>query len=196
MAEQKRLRLIESIAAYDPICEQEAADKQLILQIVQNDKYCFTRDSLAHVTVSAWVTNEAYSHTLLVWHNIYRSWSWIGGHADGDCDLPHVALKELAEETGAQGLLVNLNASSGIFSLEVLPVAGHIRKGAYVSSHVHLNITYLCMVQSDALLASNPQENSGVQWVPLDKAESYSSEPWMCERVYRKLIRKTQERGT
>lgn len=23
----------------------------------------------------------------MAYHNIYRSWSWVGGHADGDADL-------------------------------------------------------------------------------------------------------------
>ena len=36
----------------------------------------------------------------MVYHNIYDSWSWLGGHADGETDLLAVALREVKEETG------------------------------------------------------------------------------------------------
>ena len=185
-------RLIQGIKEYAPTCEQEHADQRLMLGILGSDPACFIRDSLAHFTVSAWAVDEDFQKTLMVWHNIYRSWSWVGGHADGEADLQKVALKELAQETGARGSVIPLENPANIFSLEVLPVAGHVRKGVYVSSHVHLNVTYLCVVQHDAVLVRNPQENSGVAWVPLEGVEQYSTEPWMCENVYRKLISKTK----
>lgn len=34
----------------------------------------------------------------MVYHNIYNSWSWLGGHADGETDLLAVALREVKEE--------------------------------------------------------------------------------------------------
>ena len=36
-------------------------------------------------------------------------------------------------------------------------------------------------------------ENSGVRWVPLDDAVALSTEPWIRDRIYRKLIAKTRE---
>ena len=64
----------------------------------------------------------------------------MGGHADGDADLLRVAKKEVMEECGLQQLTV---VSPEIFSLEVLCVDGHEKKGQYLSSHLHLNVTYL-----------------------------------------------------
>lgn len=42
-----------------------------------------------------------------------------------------------------------------------------------------------------------PDENSGVKWVPLQDAIALSTEPWIRERIYTKLIEKlgTIERG-
>ena len=40
----------------------------------------------------------------MIYHNIYKSWSWTGGHADGDSDLLNVAIRELKEETGVKNL--------------------------------------------------------------------------------------------
>ena len=36
----------------------------------------------------------------MIHHNIYNSWGWTGGHADGNSDLIKVAIKEAQEETG------------------------------------------------------------------------------------------------
>ena len=41
---------------------------------------------------------------LLIYHNIYRSWAWTGGHADGETDLRAVARREAMEESGVSGL--------------------------------------------------------------------------------------------
>ena len=66
----------------------------------------------------------------MVFHNIYRSWSWMGGHADGDRDLLAVARREVMEESGVKALRL---LSPEIFSLEILTVDGHIKRGKYVS---------------------------------------------------------------
>ena len=55
---------------------------------------------MAHMTASSWIVNEDYTKVLMIYHNIYNSWAWTGGHADGDEDLLHVAVKEAREETG------------------------------------------------------------------------------------------------
>ena len=78
-------------------------------------------------------------------------------------------------------------------SLEALPVAGHVRRGTWVSSHAHLNVTYLFVADPSEPLRMQPDENAGVRWVPLDDVIALSSEPWMCEHVYKKLISRTRE---
>lgn len=57
-------------------------------------------------------------------------------------------------------------------------------------SHLHLNITYLLEADEEAVLRIKPDENSGVKWFPLEEALKASSEPWMVERVYKKLNEK------
>ena len=78
------------------------------------------------------------------------------------------------------------------FSLEVLTVNGHEKRGAYVGSHLHLNVTYLAQANPDEPLKVKPDENSALKWVPLDDAVRLSSEPWIRDRIYRKLIAKTR----
>lgn len=179
--------LYEDILAYEPFNEQEAADKRVILNELACCPNCFDRSALAHMACSIWTVDPRKTQTLMVYHNIYDSWSWIGGHADGERDLAAVALRELEEETGVKGARL---APCGIYSLEVLTVNGHVKRGSYVPSHLHLNITYLAVASPDEPLRIKPDENSGVKWVALDDVIPLSTEPWIAERIYRKLIDK------
>ena len=173
-----------------PWNEQEAADqKELLRQLLQKD--IFLRENrAAHMTASAWVVNRTRDKVLMVYHNIYHSWSWLGGHADGEQDLLAVAIREVQEESGIR----NVKAlSENIFSLEILTVDGHEKKGAYVPSHLHLNVTYLLEADEQETLSMKPDENSGVAWFALEEAVEASTERWFQERIYTKLNRKLAE---
>lgn len=239
------MALYQDIASYHPFNEQEAADRHVMLRVLKTNRFCFDRKSQAHFTCSAWVVNPEKTQTIMVFHNIYNSWSWIGGHADGCSDLAAVALRELREETGveharivspwecvdspsrrpnadkkakastneisnemvsANGIsnetasankipneVVNASApspTSPLFSLEVLTVDGHEKNNRYISSHLHLNVTYLVEVDPSEALRIKPDENSGVKWVSLDQVLNMSDEPWIRERIYAKLLAK------
>ena len=122
----------------------------------------------------------------MLYHNIYHSWAWPGGHADGEADLLQVALKEVREETGiAQVRPVYTDC----ISLEILPVGPHFKKGCFVVPHLHLNLTYLLEADDAQQLHSKPDENSAVRWFTPEEAVAASSEPDMRE-IYRKLNRK------
>ena len=177
-----------AIAAYSPFNEQEAADKALSLDFLQKNPDAFSRTNrIAHMTASAWVVNPARDRVLMVYHKIYDSWSWTGGHADGEEDLAAVALREVREETGVRSARL---LSEEIFSLESLTVDGHEKHGTYVPSHLHLNVTYLLEADDRDPLTVCEEENSGVRWFTLDGALAASTEPWFVQRIYGKLNNK------
>lgn len=187
-----RQKLVSQIRRYVPYNEQEEADKALILKWIEKNDDAFLRDNVvAHMTASAWVVDKDRSKVLMVYHNIYHSWSWLGGHADGETDLLAVAIREVKEEAGISDVRP---VSEEIFSLESLTVDGHVKKGRYVSSHLHLNVTYLLEADEAEVLRIKPDENSGVRWFSLEEALAACSEPWMIERVYKKLNAKVRER--
>lgn len=180
-----RNELIHQIKTYHPYNQQEEQDKEVILQALLTDEHVFLRsDVKAHMTASAWVVNPAFDQILMAYHNLYDSWSWLGGHADGEEDLLSVSIKEVKEESGVSRVEP---LSTDIFSLEILTVDGHEKKGCYVSSHLHLNITYLLMADDSEVLTCKPDENRAVSWFPIETVVSKSSEPWFRERIYSKL---------
>ena len=186
-----REKLISQIEKYKPYNEQEEKDKILILDWIRNNANAFSRENtVAHMTASAWVVNKDRSKVLMVYHNIYNSWSWLGGHADGETDLLSVAIREVKEEAGISDVHP---VSEEIFSLESLTVDGHMKKGKYVSSHLHFNITYLLEADSEEAVSVKADENSGVAWFTPEEALKKSTEPWFVERVYTKLLEKTQQ---
>ena len=188
-----RQELMESIRAYQPFNEQEEMDKSLILNWIETQDDAFSRDNtVAHMTASAWVVNNDRSRVLMVYHNIYDSWSWLGGHADGETDLLAVAIREVKEEAGISCVRP---VSEGIFSLESLTVDGHVKRGKYVSSHLHLNVTYLLEADSEEQVFVKEDENSGVGWFTPEEALKKSTEPWFVERVYGKLVEKMKKNG-
>lgn len=183
-----REKLVKSIQEYKPFNEQEEKDKILILNWIENNENAFLRENtVAHITASAWVVNKDRSKVLMAYHNIYNSWSWLGGHADGDTDLLSVAVREVKEEAGISNVHP---VSDEIFSLESLTVDGHVKKGKYVSSHLHLNVTYLLEADSEESVSIKEDENSGVAWFSPEEALKKSVEPWFVEHVYGKLVEK------
>lgn len=180
--------LTEQIKNYIPFNEQEERDKVLILRWLKENENAFSRkNTVAHMTASAWVVNKDRTKVLMVYHNIYNSWSWLGGHADGEKDLLKVAVREVKEEAGIQNVHP---VSEEIFSLESLTVDGHVKNGSYISSHLHFNVTYLLEADSEESFSIKPDENSGVSWFTPEEALKRSTEPWFVEHVYSKLLDK------
>lgn len=186
-----REKLLKSIKEYKPFNEQEEMDKTLILNWIENNENAFLRENaVAHITASAWVVNKDRSKVLMVYHNIYNSWSWLGGHADGETDLLSVAVREVKEEAGISNVRP---VSDEIFSLESLTVDGHVKKGKYVSSHLHFNITYFLEADPEEAVSIKADENSGVAWFSPEEALERSTEPWFVEHVYSKLLEKMKD---
>ena len=185
------MELIRAIEAYVPWNDQEARDKEETLRRLKSGEALLDRSNTsAHMTASAWVVSPDRQKVLMAYHNLYDSWAWLGGHADGEEDMLAVALKEVREESGLKNVRP---LTEDIFSLEILAVTGHEKKGQFVSSHLHLNVTYLLEADPADPVRCKEDENKAVGWFTLDDAIAASKEPWFQERVYQKLNAKLVE---
>lgn len=144
-----------------------------------------TRMEEGHFTAAGFIFNPQRTKTLMIHHNIFDSWAWTGGHADGESDFLKVALKEAEEETGAVCRPIDGIACFA----DIIPVKAHMKQGKPVKEHVHLNLTYALECEEDAVLRMKPDENSGVDWIPIADLENrISPEDAQILAIYRRII--------
>lgn len=177
-------KLRKDIVKYIPKNKQEEVDRKLILNYMDTfDDTLIRKNMMCHFTASSWIVNKERTKVLMIYHNIYDSWAWTGGHADGDANLLNVALKEAKEETGISNLKV---ISEEIFGLQILTVDSHIKRGEYIPSHLHLDCCFLFEADENETLSIKADENSGVKWILIDEVLNYSTEEKM-KKIYVKL---------
>ena len=179
------MSLLETIQLYQPKNAQEQYDKLAMIDFINHhDNYLLRENLYCHFTSSAIIFNQSLDKVLFVYHNIYNSWSWVGGHNDGDEDSLHVAIKEAKEETGLTHVKPLSKGIAGIDTIYVMP---HVKNGKHISDHLHFNITYLLQANDQEVIKIKPDENSGVKWFPLNDVFSVITEPRMIP-IYQKLI--------
>ena len=175
---------IQAIKNFEPMNEQEQNDKKLILKFIKkNDDVLYRDNEYAHMTSSGLIFNEKLDKILMVHHNIYNTWSWTGGHADGEADLLKVAIKEAKEETSVENIGV---LDENIRAIDILPVVPHVKRGKFISGHLHFCISYALIADENSHIEAKLDENSGVKWIKIDELEKYSDEPYLIG-VYRKI---------
>lgn len=134
----------------------------------QSEPNALHRGCLAgHLTGSALVVDATGEHTLLLHHAKLDRWLQPGGHADGDGNLPAVALKEATEETGIEGLRVVLPAVD--IDVHTIPA----RPGE--PEHLHLDVRFLVLAPQGAAVQHN-EESHAARWAPADDPAVCSSE--------------------
>ena len=100
-------------------------------------------------------------------------------------DFLSVAVREVEEETGLKVKVLDEN----IFSIQSLPVKCHIKRGKYVSAHLHLDVVYIMEADDKIPLVYREDESKGVKWIPFEEATNEK----MCDfirPIHKKLIRK------
>lgn len=176
----------ELIEKYMPFNEQEENDKKVMLEAIDKFDDVLTRNNnFMHFSSSAIILNKERTKTLVVYHKIYNSWVYPGGHADGESNLLEVAKREVWEETSLK--LEPL--SNHIFAIQACPVKGHIKKGKYISAHTHYDVVYLFEADENKKLSFREDESKGIKWIPLKEATSEKMAEFS-KPVFEKVIKK------
>lgn len=184
------MKVYDQLIQFKPVNDQEKNDQKIMLDwLNQYGKQVLTRENeVAHFTSSAIILNPTFDKICMIHHNIYKTWTWVGGHNDGSEDFIETALKEANEETGLSDFEV---LSNQILSVEILPVFDHYKRGKYVSAHLHMNASVVLIADENQPLMIKEDENSGVKWVAIEEIGNYSNEPELIA-VYMKLINKAK----
>ncbi len=182
------MNLRKEIEKYVPYDEVEAKDKEVILKYMNTFDNLLVRDNeFAHFTASNWIVNKERTKVLMIYHNIYKTWAWTGGHSDGEEDLLKVALKEAEEETGIKNFKL---LSDGIYSIEILGVSAHEKRGKRVATHLHLDCCFLLEADEKDAIRIKEDENSSIEWVNIEDVIPKISEAQIipvCTKLNEKL---------
>ena len=182
-------KTIEMLKNYIPYNEQEERDKQFFIECEKKEQILTRENDLCHLCSSALIVNKTRDKVLCIYHNIYDSWTWVGGHADGDDDMIFVAKKEIKEETSLQNFKLIYDQP---ISIDSLSVVGHFKRGKYVPAHIHLSFAYLFEADENDKIHIKDDENSNIAWFTFDEFISKSTELHMIP-VYKKMFEKIKK---
>lgn len=138
-----------------------------IRTLVEGHPDCFERTCRpGHVTASAWIVSHDRSRFLLTHHRKLGRWLQLGGHTDGDGDVPAAALREAREESGLPELAFARNGG-GVEALDLdvhrIPAIGD------ESAHEHHDVRFLLVSGPDERLVMSG-ESVDLRW--FDRAEA------------------------
>lgn len=142
--------------------KSEITDVETIINFIKKYPDCFDREqSYGHITGSAWLLNTTQEKALLMHHRKLKLWLQPGGHADGDSDILHVAIKEAQEESG----IAEVEAiDTEIFDVDI----HHVDHGCSHGLHYHFDIRFLLKAKyTDKFVANH--ESLGLKWNTLDE---------------------------
>ena len=124
--------------------------------------------TIRHFTASAVVLDDQ-DRVLLVHHNKIGLWLYPGGHIDPDEDPAQAAVREVAEETGIQAVVIGEPAFTHA------AVRSHAAPWAIiemdvtdskVGAHRHVDFVYVCRA-AGGVVAAQVEEVAGARWVPV-----------------------------
>ena len=160
---------LDRYAASDRITPGERPALSRMKAFVEAQPDCFQRSLVeGHITGSAWILNHDATAALLTHHKKLNLWLQPGGHADGDPDVPQVALREAIEESGIADVVL---VSNEIFDIDVHEIPARKNEPA----HLHYDVRYLVQAPKGAKEVVS-DESHALAWVPRAKIQAYQTD--------------------
>lgn len=174
----KQEPLLQLLSQHQPTDSHEQEMLERIVVFVREHKNFYSRELLiGHLTGSAWIVDETFSHALLLHHGKLNKWLQPGGHIEDDADMLAAALREAREETG---VAVHPH-SPAIFDVDIHEIPARATEPA----HFHYDVRFLLVADRTAPLLVT-SESKDLAWVAMEQIETLTQE----ESVLR-MVRKT-----
>lgn len=152
-----RKNILDLLNAYEPSLEEEKCAKENIIEFINTNPDCFERHlQKGHITASSFLVNADNTKALLMHHKKLNIWVQLGGHADGNCNVLEVAIKEACEESGLDDIQV---VSKEIFDLDVHKIPANKKE----QEHFHYDIRFLLKTNKEFLIQKNNESND-LRW--------------------------------
>lgn len=147
------------LAAHQPADEKEAADMQIISQMLRETDNLMDRHYPAgHVTGSALVLDAGSGRFLLHYHKKLSRWLQFGGHAEAEENDPaQTALREAREESGLPDLRFLTDQPLDI-DVHTIPAR------ADQPEHLHLDFRYALLTSMPEALTVGEDESDRWRW--------------------------------
>ena len=151
---------LESYSPEDP--DQHEMRRRTLELIARHPDDAHLRSSLeGHLTASALVVSPDGARVLLTHHKKLDRWLQLGGHCDGDANLPGVALREALEEGG----IVDLEIDPRVIDVDIHPIPAR----GEVPEHLHYDTRFLVRARRNAAPVVS-EESNDVRWLGAEEA--------------------------
>ncbi|HNO78500.1 MAG TPA: NUDIX hydrolase [Phycisphaerae bacterium] len=151
-----RQMILDLLEQYTPSDDRDEQCRQRFVAFVRSNPDCFERSlACGHITGAAWLLDPTGCKVLLTHHRKLNCWLQVGGHADGQCDIIEVAMREAQEESGIEDICV---VDPKIFDLDIHTIPAH--NG--LPAHEHFDVRFLLQSDSKKLVISD--ESHDLQW--------------------------------
>lgn len=160
---------LTGVGCYTPTSARDISMWTKLRDFCADEPRAFDRDaSTGHVTGSAFVLSPDLRDVLLTHHRKLDRWLQLGGHCDGICDVPYVALKEAYEESGLRRIEPLGHA---VFDVDIHEIPEHAGEGA----HLHYDVRFLFRACTRDFVVSD--ESHALAWVTISDLEAVTDAP-------------------
>lgn len=174
-----RRYLLEMLARYRQVFPSEDSVVDRVADLVVSHPDCFNRSCRpGHITGAAWIISDDRRRCLLTHHRKLDRWLQLGGHADGQCHVDEVALREAREESGMAAFdFVPIHGALIPFDVDVhhIPERRDSRGHVVEDAHEHHDVRFLLIARSGQRIHIS-DESHDVAWFTPDELRQRTDE--------------------
>jgi 8-oxo-dGTP pyrophosphatase MutT (NUDIX family) len=158
------------IAAYEPRDEAQAEFRErMLVFIAEHPLDAHKRSCLSgHLTASCLLLDHDEDRALLTHHAKLNRWLQLGGHVDGDANLPAGALREALEESGIPGIEIDPRPID--IDIHIIPERGN------EPEHWHLDVRFIARAPQGAKEVIS-EESLELGWFTPTELDGLNTDP-------------------